>query len=191
MMRSLSVLPITARDLPITNGYVRPWLVDVAGVSGTVRQRGVNSWELRVYAGTDPLTGRRRWVSKTVRGSGTYAQRELRALAQIANVAPIVGARTTMAELFERWFGVASVRWATTTARNVRSIIDRQLTPNIGDVLVRELTVVTIDEFYAQLRRRRLARSAVFTRFCTLLWAGDAVGVDLVEPVVVGVPAAI
>ncbi len=59
-----------------------------------------------------------------------------------------------MAELFERWFGVASVRWATATARNVRSIIDRQLTPNIGDVLVRELTVVTIDEFYAQLRRR-------------------------------------
>ena len=153
-MRSLSVLPITARDLPITNGQVWPWLVDVAGVSGTVRQRGVNSWELRVYVGTDPLSGRRRWVSKTVRGSRTYAQRELRALAKVANVAPIVGARTTMAELFERWFGVASVRWATTTARNVRSIIDRQLTPNIGDVLVRELTVVTIDEFYAQLRRR-------------------------------------
>lgn len=60
VMRSLSVLPITARDLPITNGQVRPWLVDVAGVSGTVRQRGVNSWELRVFAGTDPLTGRRR-----------------------------------------------------------------------------------------------------------------------------------
>ena len=50
MMRSLSVLPSTARDLPITNGQVRPWLVDVAGVSGTVRQRGVNSRELRVYA---------------------------------------------------------------------------------------------------------------------------------------------
>ena len=107
-----------------------------------------------MYAGTDPLTGRRRWVPKTVRGSCTYTQRELRAFAQVANVAPIVGARTTMAELFERWFSVASVRSATTTARNVRSIIDRQLKPNIGEVLVRELTVVTIDEFYAQLRRR-------------------------------------
>ena len=68
-----------------------------------------------------PVVG---WVSKTVRGSRTYAQRDLRALAQVANVAPIFGARTTMAESFERWFGVASVRWATTTARNVRSLTD-------------------------------------------------------------------
>jgi integrase len=55
--------------------------------------------------------------------------------------------------LLERWFTVASVRWAPTTARNVRSIIDRQLVPKSGDVLVRELTAVMIDEFYAGLRR--------------------------------------
>ncbi len=122
-------------------------------MSGTVRQRGPNSWELRVYGGTDPLTGRRRWVSKTVRGSRTQAQAELRTLAQTANVAAIVGATTTMAELLERSFGVASVRWAPTTARNVRSIIDRQLAPNIGAVFVRELTTVTIDELHARLRR--------------------------------------
>ena len=31
---------------------------------GSLRKRG-NSWELRAYAGTDPETGKRHWVSAT------------------------------------------------------------------------------------------------------------------------------
>jgi hypothetical protein len=122
------------------------------GVTGSIRQRGVNSWELRVYRGTDPTTGRRRWATRTVRGSRTEAQQELVDLARVANVAPVVGARTTMTELLERWYGVSYVNWAPTTARSVRSIIDQQLVPGIGEVLVRELTAVTIDELYSRLR---------------------------------------
>jgi hypothetical protein len=34
---------------------------DVWSVTGSIRQRGANSWELRVYGGTD--TGRRRWAT--------------------------------------------------------------------------------------------------------------------------------
>ena len=112
----------------------------------------MNSRELRVYRGTDPTTGRRRWATRTVRGSRTEAQRELVDLARVANVAPVVGARTTMTELMDRWYGVSYVNWAATTARSVRSIIDRQLAPGIGRVLVRELTAVTIDELVPRLR---------------------------------------
>ena len=122
------------------------------GVTGSIRQRGVNSWELRVYRGTDPTTGRRRWATRTVRGSRTEAQQELVDLARVANVAPVVGARTTMTELLERWYGVSYVNWVPTTTRSVRSIIDQQLVPGIGEVLVRELTAVTIDELYSRLR---------------------------------------
>ncbi|MDP9233038.1 MAG: hypothetical protein M3P01_00605 [Actinomycetota bacterium] len=67
-------------------------------MSGSIRPRGRNSWELRVYAGTDPQTGQRRQVTRTVQGSRTQAQRELRSLVALANVAPTVGARTTLAE---------------------------------------------------------------------------------------------
>ena len=129
------------------------WLVDVGAMTGSVRARGVNSWELRVYAGTDPLTGKRRWVTRTVRGSRTEAQRELAGLAAVANVGPVVGAITTVGELLERWFSVGPARWATTTARNVCSINDRQLVPGLGSLLVREVTTAQIDEFYADLRR--------------------------------------
>ena len=120
-------------------------------MSGSIRQRGRNSWELRVYAGTDPETGRRRWLTRTVRGSRTHAQRELVSFAALANVALVVGARTTTGELLERWFAVNESNWARTTVKSTRSIIDHQLGPGLGHVLVRELTTVMIDEFYASL----------------------------------------
>jgi integrase len=125
---------------------------DFRHVRGSLRQRGRNSWELRVYAGTDPETGRRRWLTRTVRGSRTQAQRELVSLAALANVAPVVGARTSVAELLERWFAVNESNWAATTVKSTRSIIDRQLISGLGHVRVRELTTVMIDEFYASLR---------------------------------------
>jgi integrase len=119
---------------------------------GSIRKRGRNSWEIRVFAGTDPETGRRRQLSRTVQGSRTQAQRDLRALAAFANVAPTVGARATLTDLLDRWFAVNEPNWAATTVRNTRSIIDRQLKPKLGHVLVQELTTVTIDDFYASLR---------------------------------------
>jgi hypothetical protein len=36
-------------------------------MQGFIRQRG-QSWELRVYLGTDPLTGRQRYANRSVRG---------------------------------------------------------------------------------------------------------------------------
>jgi integrase len=121
-------------------------------MAGSIRQRGRNSWQIRVYAGTDPDTGQRRQLTRTVRGSRTQAQRELRALAAFANVGPSVGARTTLGELLDRWFAANEAGWATTTVRSTWSIIDRQLRPKLGHIPVRELTTVMIDEFYASLR---------------------------------------
>jgi integrase len=63
-----------------------------------------------------------------------------------------VGARTTLGELLDRWFAANEANWAMTTIRSTWSIIDRQLRPKLGHVLVRDLTTVAIDEFYASLR---------------------------------------
>jgi hypothetical protein len=43
---------------------------------GSMRKRG-DSWEMRVYAGTDPETGKRKWVSATTKGTRRAAQQEL------------------------------------------------------------------------------------------------------------------
>ena len=48
---------------------------------GSMRRRGKDSWELRVYLGTDPETGRQRWLTKTVHGTKRFARTQLRELA--------------------------------------------------------------------------------------------------------------
>ncbi len=49
-------------------------------MAGSMIQRSSGSWELRVYAGVDPETRRRRYRTKTVRGTQAEAERELAAL---------------------------------------------------------------------------------------------------------------
>ncbi len=121
-------------------------------MTGSIRQRSPGSWELRVFAGVDPHTHRRRYLSKTVRGNRAEAKRELAAMVEHAGTAPAIGSRTTMAELLERWFAIAAVQWAPTTIRSTRSILDRQLLPHVGRVHVGELTPAMIDDLYVNLR---------------------------------------
>jgi hypothetical protein len=61
-------------------------------VKGFMRQRG-SAWELRVFVGTDAVTGKKRYTTKTVRGGNREAQR---ALAQMVTHAELgLSARTS------------------------------------------------------------------------------------------------
>ena len=62
---------------------------------GSMRRRG-DSWELRVYAGTDPDTGKRRWVSATTKGTRRAAQRELVELAARVNIPRRMTSKATL-----------------------------------------------------------------------------------------------
>ena len=46
-----------------------------------MRQRGRDSWELRVYLGRSPDTGKERWATRTVHGSQRHARPQLQLLA--------------------------------------------------------------------------------------------------------------
>ena len=50
--------------------------------------------QTRGHGGTDPSSGRRRWLTRTVRGDRSDARRELKALAAHANIAPAVAGPT-------------------------------------------------------------------------------------------------
>ena len=82
-----------------------------------MRQRASGSWELRVSAGTDPETGRRRYRTKTVRGTRAEAERELAALVSSVRAQGVGGPGSSVSVLLERWFTVASASWAPTTIR--------------------------------------------------------------------------
>jgi hypothetical protein len=138
---------------------------------GSIRQRGSGSFELRIYGGTDPVSGRRRWLTRTIRGDRSAALRELKALAAHANIAPAVGAHTTIAALLDQWFARGRASWSPTTVRNLTSIVERHLKPGLGDILVGDLTTAIVDAFYNDCVQQaesmaslwRLARCAVST----------------------------
>ena len=67
------------------------------GMRGSMRQRR-GAWELRVYQGRDPVTGRDRYTTRTVRGSRREAERALAAMVAASpdgGVAPTTAALAT------------------------------------------------------------------------------------------------
>jgi integrase-like protein len=56
-----------------------------------------------------------------------------------------VGVRSTVGELLEAWYAIASTGWAPTTIRQTRSVLDRYLHPHLGDLAVGEITPSRID----------------------------------------------
>ncbi len=128
-----------------------PGIAFVAMVRGSMRRRGKGAWELRVYRGVDPATGRQVWATKTVRGSRRHASAELRRFAEETGHARLRAG--SVGELLERWFETASPHWAAPTVRQTRSVIDCHLIPHLGHMPVTKLTTADIDDFYGHLLR--------------------------------------
>lgn len=120
-------------------------------MTGSIRQRSNGTYELRVYRGVDPGTGRQRWATRTVHGSRRHATRELAALVEEVSCARRHAG--TVADLLERWFETASPNWSVTTFVEHRSIVRHHLVPQLGHLPVADLTTTEIDALYARLLR--------------------------------------
>jgi integrase len=126
-----------------------------------VRQRARGSWELRVHTGRDPLTGRKRYAHRTVKGTKRGAQAALaRLVTEVSDGVHAPVREGTVGELLERWFDHGEADWSPTVVRSYRSIIDRVLLPRFGMTPLRRLRAADIDAFYAELRKRGGANRA-------------------------------
>ena len=122
-------------------------------MQGSMRRRG-DSWQLRVYLGRDPLTGEKRWTSKTVKGGKREAQRALAAMAAAADGNEVASASGTVGELLDRWFENASADFSPKTALETAGFINRYLRPGLGVFPVARLRTEHIDKLYRELRKR-------------------------------------
>lgn len=119
--------------------------------TGHIRKRG-EAWQLIVAAGRDPVTGGKRYVSRTVRGPKREAQAALNRLLVEVGDGAHQGTDATVGELLERWLAVASPDWSPKTVLETRRFFDRLLLPRFGALPLRKLTTAAIDRFYAELR---------------------------------------
>lgn len=120
-------------------------------MKGFMRQRG-DAWELRVYLGRDPVTGKQRYASRTVRAGKRAAQRALANMVTDAERGLSVRTTATAGELLEAWFDQAVRDFSPKTVRETRGFIDRNLLPEIGAVPLTRLKASDLDRFYRRLQ---------------------------------------
>lgn len=116
-----------------------------------MRERRPGRWELRVYVGTEPTTGRRLYRTRTVHGNRGEAARELAAFSAAVIDRSVTGTAVTVGELLERWFAVSEPGWSPATVRQTRSVLRCQLLPHLGHLRVGDLAAERIDELYVEL----------------------------------------
>lgn len=123
-------------------------------MKGFIRQRG-SAWELRVYLGADPVTGKQRYATKSVRGVGKReAQRLLNEMVVKAERGLEAKTTTTVGELLDRWFEVARNDFSPKTVREVHGFIERNLRPELGHVRLTKLTAASLDRYYQRLLKQ-------------------------------------
>lgn len=120
-------------------------------MKGFIRQRG-DAWELRVYLGADPVTGKQRYATRTVRAGKREAQRVLNEMITEAERGLAVRRNATVGELLEAWFEMASGDFSPSTVKETRGFIDRNLLPTLGAVPLSKLRASELDAFYRRLQ---------------------------------------
>jgi integrase len=124
-------------------------------MAGHWRQRG-NRIELRAFAGRDPLSGAKRYATRTMPLVGKReANKALAAFVAELAAGKVVstGAGRTIGDLLERWFEARAGDWSPSTAYQTRWLIDHRLS-GLRDRPVRTLDVAALDQFYAAMRER-------------------------------------
>jgi integrase len=130
-----------------------------AGTGASVIRKRREGLQVQVFAGRDPLTGRKRWVSRQVPGQTKAAYRaakkvEAQLLEQVDRGERREGRSRTVGELVERW-----LEWrqqvrpiSPVTVANYRGAIDRYIIPTLGRAKIHEVDAAIIDALYARVR---------------------------------------
>jgi integrase len=123
---------------------------------GRIERRG-NSLRVRVYAGDDPVTGKRVYRSETIAGTDRAAQRRaekaLTRLTAEVNAQRAPTSSVSLAYLLSEWLSRAELE--ETTRRTYVGYIDRTIVPAIGSAAIDKLSARTLETLYSELRRCR------------------------------------
>lgn len=121
---------------------------------------------MMVYAGRDPVTGRKRQVTRTVKGTRKEAERVRNEMLVAVQQGRESGSSATFGDLLDAWYETASPNWSPRTALEHKRVIESVLKPALGDKKLAKLRTADLDGLYAALRagsadRRVLAPATV------------------------------
>ena len=129
-------------------------------MKGTARKRGTGRWQIQVYAGADPHTGKDLRVTRTVVAPHTRAGRKVvdQAIAtlivEVENGRIHVGEDPTLSQLLDRWVTARWPEWSPKTTAENRRQIRLKILPRMGKRRVSKIRASDLDALYAELRTR-------------------------------------
>jgi hypothetical protein len=127
--------------------------------------RRPGTWELRIDAGVDPLTGQRRPRSVTFEGTARDADRRLAELTVERGQGRLQSGSHTVAQLIERGLEQAAAEGLErTTLRGYRRVAEGQILPALGTRRLSKVTVEDLDAFYRALAKKGYSYSTSIRR---------------------------
>jgi integrase len=122
---------------------------------GTKRERRKGVWEVRVYLGRDPISGKPRQLSKTVHGGARAADEALRELLNKQGPSRSDGIGVTVGQLLTSWLEECErLELSPTTLGTYRAQIEGTIRPALGKVPLTRLTAKNLDDLYRALKSR-------------------------------------
>jgi integrase len=118
---------------------------------GHIRRRG-GSYQVLVFAGIDPVTGTRNYLSESTRDE-KQAQKILRRLTSEVEEQRVARTKATLGTAVDAWLKIHEAE--ANTLRGYEANARRYIRPTLGHVPLSKITAQVLEEFYAQLRRCR------------------------------------
>lgn len=120
---------------------------------GSITSRGRGVWRVRVFVGTDPVTGKQKFLTRTVHGTKADARKARDEMNREVESGLDVDAKATTLLCFaEQWASVRRMTGAT-SERNINDDMRliRHIAAKTGDVPVRKLDARAIERAYSEL----------------------------------------
>jgi integrase len=128
-----------------------------------MRERAPGVWELIVEAGRDPVTGKRRQVSRTFNGNLREAKQARAALLVEASTGRHSGTRASVDDLFVDWIVELQRKGRSpNTIDGYEKVYARNIQPTLGKMPVTKVTTKTLTDLYGAHQARGLAPRSVY-----------------------------
>lgn len=146
-----------------------------------MRERAPGVWELIVEAGRDPVTGKRRQVSRTFNGNLRDAKKARAGLITDVSKGRHSGTKATLDDLFDDWIVELKRKGRSpNTVHGYEKVYARNIKPTLGRMAVTKVTMKMLTDLYGAHQKRGLSArsvyqihaclSSMFTQACRWGW---------------------
>ncbi|WP_408955788.1 tyrosine recombinase XerC [Natroniella sp. ANB-PHB2] len=119
---------------------------------GHIRKQGKNSYQVVVSEGRDPVTGKYKYIYKTVKGNKTDAKKVMHQLEyEIENGTYIEPSKLSLAELLNKWYkDYCEINLAESTQEYYDIIINTHIIPLLGSINLSDLKPMHIQSYLSK-----------------------------------------